>query len=43
MLDGLLGTSLRLLKKGTIDELFPLMVKKENIPVLFNFDVEVIG
>ena len=42
LLDGLIGTTLRMLKKGTIDELFPLMVEKENIPVLFNFDVEVI-
>ena len=42
ILDGLLGTPLQMLKKGTIDQLFPMMVEKEDIPVIFNFDVEVI-
>ena len=41
ILEGLLATPLKLLKKGTIDQLFPLMVEREDIPVIFNFDVEV--
>ena len=29
------------LKEGTIDEIFPLMVKDKNIQVKFHFDVKV--
>ena len=43
ILDGILGTTIEILKNGTIDELFPMMVERENIPVIFNFDVEVIN
>ena len=40
--DFILGSEIKNLKKGAIDELFPKMVEKENIPVKFYFDVKVI-
>ena len=41
LFDGLTGVGVKALKEGSIDELFPMMVKDQNIPVKFNFDVKV--
>ena len=40
LIDTFTGVGLKNLKKGSMDEVFPLMVQDQNIPVIFNFDVK---
>ena len=40
LLDVYLKTEVKSLKSGTIDQLFSILVKHYNIPVIFNFDVK---
>ena len=40
LLDAYLQTGVKSLKSGTIDQLFPILVKHYDIPVVYNFDVE---